>query len=168
MGIGQLNAPDLKLPDTEEVTAFRCIDRIIRTDKVLQAVVGRNFYSWTGNNLDDADPTTATLPWVRLSCSGLPMDWATEGQHRSPLMVTVELAVMGTNSDNLVKLWGAVRKALFPREAEARDAVRAAQCAAMVQKITLRLGPTLPKKLGDGTKILYASGAIELLLHINT
>jgi hypothetical protein len=110
-----LNYPRLDLPAAQEVGAFRAVDRIIRQDPACRAAFGRSIYSWTGDALDDAEPTWDTCPWIRLSPVPGRADWENVGQHRFPMSVAIELAAAGTRIDELMNLWGIVRAALFPQ-----------------------------------------------------
>lgn len=162
-----LSYPKLHLPDSEETTAFRFIEKVLRNDPDLKRVV-KQWVTWTGDAIDVLEPTFASCPYVMLSPGPTATDWETESQHKSPLIITIMAAVAGSNADQLMNLWAAIRRALFPRDEAAYEAVRAASAAAKIVKPTLTLA-------GYGTgideskmRMLIARGSLEMILHITT
>ena len=165
-----LTYPATDLDTAPETTAFRAIDAVVRADPTLKRLVGRNLYSWLGDALDDAEPTLDRCPWLRLTPRPGTCDWENEGQHRMDLVVGFELAVAGTNADQVANLWHAVRLALFPQVATRRAAVRG-HVEANITKGQITepaYGIKTETKAGTVQKMLLAGGALQCVLLINT
>lgn len=165
----QLTYPRLDLDPAPETTAFRAVDAVLRADPVLVRVLNKQgWFSWRGDPLDDAGPALSTCPWLRITPQSGPSDWETEGQHRMPLVVGIELAVGGTNADQLANLWHAVRGALFPADPARRADVRSALQAAGITRGRITQPAFAIRKDSAGNKIILAGGTLELLLLIDT
>ena len=119
-----LNYPKLDLPTAQETLAFRMVDQTLRTDPVCKRAFGQQIYSWRGDALDDAEPSFDMAPWMRLTPSAEASDWNNVDQHRQPMLVTIELAVAGTNSDNLMNLYGVIRAASSRRSSPSKPSSR--------------------------------------------
>lgn len=159
--------PKLQLPDAPETLAFRTIDRILRADPVLARVV-RTWKSWTGDATDNFDPTYATCPFLRIGPSASASSWETEGQHRTPLVVGFQLAVAGTDIDQLINLWGALRSALWPLDPTRGDANKTLTAGVKIVRPQLSMSGYGVNVGKDDEKMLVSSGQLELLLHIST
>jgi hypothetical protein len=97
-----------------------------------------------------------------------------------PLSVGIEIAIVGTNVDNLLNVWGVVRSALFPQvpdpsspvyaeQLALRAKAMAAQTANGITRGTItRPSYRVERDSKTGSKILYAEGTFDLLLLINT
>ncbi len=108
-----LASPKLKLPNTAEQVAFRAVDQILRSDPVLQTTV-KAWRSWQGAPEDILAPTFETCPYLRISPRPEASRWETEQQHRMPLNIMLEAAVAGSDTDQIMNFWGAIRTALYP------------------------------------------------------
>jgi hypothetical protein len=151
----------------EETVAFRAIDGILKHDSTLKRVV-KQYNSWTGEAQDVFGPTAATCPYLQIAPKPMPGTWESEGQQRLPFSITITCAVNGTNVDQLMNFWGHVRRALWPRDPTHMASVAAITATAHITKGTLAMGAFgvhLPK---DGSRMLIAQGALNLLLLIST
>jgi hypothetical protein len=164
-----LTFPKLDLAPGPETIAFRCVESILRDDPVLKRVISKNgWYSWLGDAQDDSDATLSSCPWIRLTPQAGDSDWESENQHRSPLLVGIELAVAGTNADQLMNLWHAVRRALFPLDVAALQAIRDRADAAKITKSRISRPAFGIRKDDAGNKFGIAGGVLELLLLVDT
>lgn len=159
--------PKLALPDAEETIAFRAVERILRSDPDLNRVV-KQWSTWTGDATDVLDPTFANCPYIQLSPGPTATDWETESQHKSPLVVSIMVAVAGSNSDQLTNLWAAIRRALFPRDLDAQAAVRAIGQAAGITKPVLTAAAYGTGVEESGLRMLIARGTLDLVLLVTT
>lgn len=170
----KLNYPKLALPDSEEVTAFRAIDLILRSDERLQAVLAR-YLSWTGEVEDLLDVTAAECPYLKISPGGLGSTWETEGQHRMPMSVAISAAVVGSDFDQIGNLWGCIRRALFPPRDTAENTARSDYVKAATKAAGINRGILTAPSYGvavdekqSGARITRADGTLELVLLIST
>lgn len=133
--IPRLSAPRLGAPTDPLVAVFRAVEKVLRTDPAFSAAC-QTFLAWTGTALDAADIELGFCPFCRISPAPVASDMATEIQHRMPIAITVELAVAGTDFDNLGNFWGLIRNALWPVGDDARRA--------LVQSNLMAAGVTRP------------------------
>lgn len=170
----QLNYPRLALPAVAEELAFDAIEQILSTDPVLAAAT-ETFLSWTGDTRDLWEPAVDTCPFLRISPGGSPSNWESEGQHRMPMTVTIEAAVVGSDRRQIQRYWGAIRTALFPPRLVG-DSVRSDYIRTLTQQAGIaRPILTAPAygciEIGEakgGARITLATGTLELILLINT
>ena len=162
-----LSFPKLALPDVEETIAFRCIDSILRNDPILKRVV-RDYNAWTGDASDVFSPTPATCPNLQLATRATGAKWETEGQHAMPFTIAITVAVNGSNLDQLLNFWGHVRRALWPKDLDRMNAIRAKIAAAGITKGTMAMNATGFQMQKDGARLLIAQGSLNLFLLIDT
>lgn len=164
----QLNWPKLDITDAEESVAFDVVDRILRTDPDVKRIFGRNIYSWQGDAQDDMDPNVESCPWLRITPSPEASDWTNVGQHKMPMLVSIEVACIGTRVKNLMNLFALVRQALFPADAARLTEVQGWIDATAITKVRFVKPAYAIRKDKDGTKLLVGVGGLELNLLINT
>ena len=169
-----LSYPRLPLPDTAEVLAFDAVERILATDPVLAGVT-ETFLAWTGNLEDLWEPEINTCPFLRISPGGSPSGWETEGQHRMPMTVTIEAAVVGSDRRQIQRYWGAIRTALFPPrvigDTTRSDFIRTLTQQAGISRPILTAPAYGVIEIGElkgGPRITLATGTLELILLIST
>lgn len=104
---------NLPLPDAPEYLAKAAIARLLRQAPILSGKLGA-VLAYEGDDLDDADADNLPRPFLRLRAWPGPSGWFAAGQHRFPVMFSIELGVDGTSDRDLLKLWHAVRLALSP------------------------------------------------------
>ncbi len=160
--------PKLQLPDCREVLAFRAVCTILRADPTLRRI-GIKFVVWDGSTDDLVEPMAAMLPFIEIQPSPNSTGWASESEHRSDVSVDFSLATRGTNADDLLNLWAAVRSALFvdpgdPRRAE----IAAVMDSVGAQNGTLTAQPFQVVSVDSGTKMLYGEGSLKLRINVNT
>ena len=183
----QMSYPRLPLPDSEETVAFRAVDAVLRTDPTISSLCqvagaagssegsGGMYLSWSGQYEDVSDPTYNTCPYLRISPGGLGSTWETEGQHRMPMAIAIEAAVVGSDFTQVGNFWGAIRRALFPPRDSDDNIARADWVRAKLQAANISRGiltaPAYTVKVDDSTggpRIIRADGTLELVLLINT
>jgi hypothetical protein len=162
-----LAAPKLKLPNSPEQIAFRLVEQILRSDPLLSTTM-RTLRCWQGDSSDIQGPTFATCPFVRLSPSPEASARRTEIQHQMPLDVGIEVAVAGTDYDQLANFWGAVRSAIFPIVEPRRTAVLTMSNTAKVTRSQMIMNGYRWKPEGEGIRLLYAQGTLQLILLVQT
>lgn len=101
----------LNLPDVPEARLWETLKSALKGDPTLQSVVA-TWRTWEGGDEDDAPPTREQMPWVRLTPQPGPIAETEVDQYTLRLRVMVEMAVSGTDADDILKLWGAIRTAL--------------------------------------------------------
>lgn len=160
----------LALPAGAETVAFRAFDLVLRTDPTLSRVV-KTWSSWKGEPLDAVAPCPATCPFIQIAPRPAGASWEAEGLHREPLYVSVFVAVTGTDVDELLNLWAAIRSAVFPRDPDRDDFVaEKLRTDAKIVKATI-VTPALETASDqkDGpANMLVARGLVQLLLHVVT
>ncbi len=162
-----LSFPKLALPDGPETIAFRAVEKILTSDPTLKRVI-RTWNSWNGDVTDALNPTFSTCPYLRISPRPGTSTKVTEDQHQMIMNIGIQIAVAGSNVDQLQNLWNVVRLALWPI-----DPVRSALVHAIGQASNLRrpvmtqcgYGTKLEEK---GLRILLAEGTLEIKLLIST
>jgi hypothetical protein len=162
-----LSYPVLKLSNVEETVAFRAVDSVLRHDATLKRVL-KHYNSWTGDSQDVFPPSPGTCPFLQIAPKPLPGKWESEGEQSLPFAITITCAVNGTNVDQLMNLWGHVRRALWPSDATASTAVHTKMVAARISKGTLGLGGFGVHMPKDGGRVLIAQGSLNILLLIAT
>lgn len=162
-----LSYPKLSLPNVEETVAFRAVDGILKHDPTLKRVV-KDYNSWTGDASDVFGLTAATCPNLQIAPKPMPGTWESEGQQRLPFSIVITCAVNGTNVDQLMNLWGHVRRALWPHDPARMAAVQAIMATARITKGTLAMGAFGVHMPKDGSRILIGQGALNVLLLIST
>lgn len=162
-----LSYPHLKLPTAPETLAFRAMVTILQSDPLLKATV-RAWRVWDGSSEDILDPTFATCPYLMIRPLPSQSQWETEGQHKMPLVTRIDTAVAGSNVDQLLNFWNAVRSALWPKDPARFATVRSIVLAANISRPIMTMcgyGAVLEEK---GLRMLLANGKLQLNLLIST
>ncbi len=162
-----LNFPKLDLPDSEETIAFRAVERILRNDPTLKRTL-RHFHAWRGEQDDVLFPSPATCPELTIAPRPQASAWEAEGLHKMPFTIGFTLSVNGTNVDQLMNLWGAVRRALWPRDPVQMAAVRQIVVDAHITRPTLTLSGFGVQLQDRGARVLIAQGQLNVLLLVST
>ena len=158
----------LPIPDCREVLAFRKVVEIIQSDPTLRRL-NVTFIVWDGSANDLTNPVAGILPLIELQPSPDGTGWSEADQHRSDVGVDITLAVKGTNADNLLNLWSAVRSALFPDPASSRRAtIEAAVASVGIYQGELTRQPFQVVPLDSSTRMLVGEGHLRLRLNVNT
>lgn len=162
-----LSTPKLALPDSEETIAFRAVESILRSDADLSRVI-KTFVAWRGEPVDNEPPTASMCPYLMIVPSARPSGWVTEGQHEEPLQIGIFAAVVGSDADQIMNLWGAIRRALFPQDATQRTSVLTKVNAAGIVNGEITM-PAYTVKAEKGDQVvMLGTGTLELYLMVNT
>lgn len=165
---GKLNYPDLGLPLAEEVAAYRAIVKIFKNDQIFGRAVN-TWVTWDGSNIDDTDPAYALCPYCRISPFPSESSWITNDQHSMPLILRITLAVQGTNFDQIGNFWGAMRRALFPKNnATQRAIVMDTLTTADITRPTIQVSAYGQNTEASGLKMMVADGTIKFGMKIYT
>lgn len=86
----------------------------------------RSLRVWDGDRRDVSPPSERECPWVRLTFRSGPSSWAISGPsgtraHDMPLFMDAEICVLGTDSEDLRRLWWLVSGVVLPRDGEDAD-----------------------------------------------
>lgn len=106
----------LDIPTAPRTAVFRALDQIVRADPTINGVFGNRIRSWTGDELRDAKPfTTTEAPALRLTPVGMGQDeWYSPDEQFGELGIEVEIFLRGTLIDDLMNVWWAVQRAIYP------------------------------------------------------
>lgn len=160
--------PKLPLLPAPETTIFRIVDRTLRADGSLGRVV-KTWRSYEGRPDDRVDPSLAQCPWVRLSTrNGSGEQWSAPSTLSGRIEVVAEIAVEGSCLDDLHNLWGAVKRALYPKVAADRlafqERLRAAQ--ARTGLVDIAQSAFDPTPGSDG--VMFARGVLSIEYRFDT
>lgn len=164
-----LNFPVLPLPDGEETIAFRAVESILRNDVTLSGVT-QLFLAWRGEVEDTWNPSLTTCPFLRISPAGMPSRRESETQHRMPMRITFEAAVVGSNVTAMTNYWAAIRRALFPQNNPTATAANRAimQAAGVSNGILMSPAYGVIKVGSDGSLIAGNTGGQAITLAVGT
>jgi hypothetical protein len=169
MSVHQLSS----LPDTivhPHVQAFRTIESILKNDHLLKRVI-RTWRSWEGKPDDRTPLTSSNAPFCRLTPRPSPAQWINESRHLEPLLIQLEIGILGTRWDNGANIWRAFECALFPQnDAESAASImgRLVKCGVQGGVISITQ-PAIDLKLDSTDEpILNVIGQLKLLVMVNT
>lgn len=152
------------------VSTFRTIESILKNDPLLRRVI-KTWRTWEGKPTDRAPLTSGDAPYCRLTPRPTPAQWFNESRHLEPLLIQLEIGVLGTLWDNGANIWRAFEMALFPQS----DAQAAASIAGRLVKCGVQGGvisitqPAIDLKLDTADEpILHVIGQIKLNVMVNT
>jgi hypothetical protein len=137
--------PKLALPEHARTSLFRAIVARLRANPDLRRVV----VSWKvfdGSEGDAAPFTLTQLPGVKVYLGHAAAAPATNVRSLSPMTILVELAVAGTNQDDVTNLWGAIEAAVFPGDGTMFATL---QDKGGLPNLTLDVPGVTPTKIGD-------------------
>jgi hypothetical protein len=156
----------LPLNTDQVTTVFRAVEKKLRAFPELKTVV-KTWNTWTGEvggrDGDVLEPATQHLPHLRMSLIPLPSHRITEGSDDSPVLIKIEAFVNGTNYDDIINLWGAVRRAVFSGD----GTLQAIGQANNVTGVSLGVPGIGHETLEDGL-ILGAVGTLRISLWTDT
>lgn len=103
----------LNLPVSAYTKLYRAIERQLKDDPVLQGVV-RCWNVFKGKTEDFQKPSINQYPAVALLVSSSGMSAWSQAANEETMVIDIEMAVAGTDQDDLLNLWWAIQKALKP------------------------------------------------------
>ena len=118
-----MSTPRLKLPTSNRIKIFRCLDVHFRADPKIRETF-RVIRSWTGDSTDRIEHSSGQLPYASLSIRGGPqVQWASSTK-MGDLTIDIVVATPGTCMDDLDNAWAAFERASYPRDATTRLALQ--------------------------------------------
>lgn len=103
----------LNLEKSAYTKIYRAVERQLKNDPVLQGVV-KCWNVFTGDHQDFQKPTVSQYPAVALLVSSSGMSPWSQATNEETMVIDIEMAVFGTDQDDLLNLWWAIQKALKP------------------------------------------------------
>jgi hypothetical protein len=160
--------PPLVLLTGPHAVAYRAFIRLLKADPALKRVV-KTWIEYAGDpRLDQIGDTTALAPLVRFIPDEPTWNRYTIGPialAESPLDITIETAVNGTNYDESANLWAAIHRRMFSQDPVERTLYNTTMAAAGVMN-TLVLKPATT--INDtGSVFAVASGKVRLEMLIS-
>lgn len=113
------------LPPGQRSKVYRAVVATLQADPTLRRVV-RTWSTWEGSPADAGPVADGGLPWVRITPAPAPARWATVATTESPIALLVEVTVPGTSAADLMDLWEAFERALYPGDQSVVRRLRAA------------------------------------------
>ena len=158
----------LNLPQSPRTAVFRAIDSILRHDPVLQrSIRPQSFRSWSGSTYDSVDFTLAMAPCIRLTPTHGAEVWKFPDAFVGPLFVKVEMLVAGYDVDDVMNLWWAIEKALYPSDFTAKSAnISALQAAGAYTGLAEFTQPAFDDSPSDKFFAAYGQIKIDVLLQL--
>lgn len=105
---------DLGLPTDARSLVFREIVNRLRTNPLLDRVVGKeNWFVWDGSRDDEAEFGSGGGIQIRLTPRVGPGAWQDETGQQFPLLVDIEALINGTDADDFLALQMAIEIALY-------------------------------------------------------
>ena len=92
-------------------TLYRITESILRDDPTLRAVV-KAWQTWEGKPEDRTPPGSTRLPWVELTPRPTSERWYSPESQTGTLLIQIRARVEATCIDDVMNLWGAIRRAL--------------------------------------------------------
>lgn len=154
-----------KFPKSPWSRAFEDFCRVLQTDPLLKSVI-KTWQVWDGRRDPQTAPTAASLPRCEIRLAPASSGWETEGQHAAPLSVDVELIVPSLDARDLLDLWWAVVKAVYPDDSGRRAEVARMETEAKVQ-LTMTQHLTQWEPVA-GLTALVGSGQFLMDLYVST
>lgn len=114
----------LDLNTSPRTAVFRKLVSLIRNDATIKRVLSKpaQLRAWEGLPQDAEPLSPAFAPCVRLTPTTGPDQFWSPGATKGALFVQVELIVQGTDADDLMNLWWAVVRAIYPAAQSATNA----------------------------------------------
>ncbi len=114
----------LELPKSAYTKLYRAVEKQLKADPALQKVV-KSWNVFQGKTQDFQTPSISQYPSVALLVSSSGMSPFSQASNEETMVIDLEMAVNGTDQDDLLNLWWAIQKALRP-STEGRKALIAA------------------------------------------
>lgn len=109
-------AGKLDLNDSPRTLVFRKLVSFVRNDATIKRVVRpTSIRAWEGTPLDSSPFDLSIAPALRFTPMNGPEQFWSPGSTRGPLFLNVELMVAGSNVDDLLNLWWALVRAIYPQ-----------------------------------------------------
>ncbi len=153
----------LNLTPSRHRQVFRAICDVIQSDATLSRVI-KTFSVMNGQPIDTQDFTVAHTPAMRLIPSEGPDAWYGPNGLLGPLLVTVEICLRGSDFDDALDIYAAVRRALYPTTDADRVAIHQRLVSAGAEGmfvLEFTQGSFAPRVMVDGP-LVDVSGQMSL------
>lgn len=106
----------LDLNKSPRTSVFRQLVTLIKNDATIKRVLSKpiQLRAWEGKAADAEPFGPAIAPCVRLTPTSGADTWWSPGSTRGPLFIQVEMVIQGTNADDIMNLWWAIVRAIYP------------------------------------------------------
>lgn len=158
-------SPQLGLDPSPHRLVYRKLVEVLREDPVLSRVVN-HWFAWEGETAhDQLDLAVGLCPAISLAPSMGSDRWYGPEAYLGPLHVHVGIAVAGTDADDLLDLYHAVKRAVYPADEAAGIAIHQALVEAGAEAMYLveftqgRFGVQADD---DGGPMLVGTGQIKI------
>lgn len=161
--------PQLDLNDSPRTAVFREVETILRADPTLRRVV-KCWRSWQGVPGDAQELSPAAGgPAVRLTPVGSEEQFQFPDAQTGTLTIGVEAAVAGTCVDDVLNLWWAIERAIYPADQAAKFAIQQAiQQAGSKTGLCTFSSPSLDMDAGRVNWSIAGQIKTDVLLKLNT
>jgi hypothetical protein len=88
--------------------------------------------------------------------------------HAMPFNLLIQCAVNGSDVDQIMNMWGFVRRALWPRDPSRELAIQTRIAEAHITRPTMTMQGYGTKLAEGGVRLLAAQGTLNVLLLIDT
>lgn len=161
----------LSLDMAPRAAVWNKLIEIIRIDGTVKRVIPRaaSFRYWTGTDEDSQPFTTDLAPAVRFTPAAGPVAWLYPGSMAGDLLINCEMIVQGTAVIDVMNLWWAIQRALYPRSQPARQAIQVALNAAggtTGQPVFSQ--PAYSTELTDNCQLAVGQIKIQIMENIDT
>ncbi len=153
----------LPITDCLEKKLYRALIAHLQADPTLLRVIKR-WLVWKGDKDEDRQVEIKDLPYISITPSAGNANAETEGSSTSPLHLEIQVMTAGTNVDDLLNLWDAVRAALFPGD----NTIQPLLTTNQAEGLTLVRAGYTPATLADGVRILVGSGELSANIWVQT
>lgn len=110
----------LSLNTAPRTSVFRKLVEIVQNDPTIKRVISRpaSFRAWTGKPVDGQPFSVDIAPAVRFTPIQGPDSWYSPNAQKGPLFVNVEMLIQGSDADDVMNLWWAIQRAIYPAAQE--------------------------------------------------
>ncbi len=153
--------------------AFRNFVKILQRNGRLAALIKKNRWNVrSGGTCELKAFGVGECPYIILTPEPGPASWSVMGgstaEHVFDLIIRIETGVEGTNSDDSMNLWGAIREAIFPTSATAEAVeAKALREAASMSRIEIEQPAWGGEPDGD-VQMIKGVGRVRIKVHIRT
>jgi hypothetical protein len=164
------------LNDSAWTIAYYAVVQALKNDPVLSTAIAiGGWRTYTDGDSDDVGPGEDSLPAIETLPFAAGASPLTITSQTAPLGIAIQVACEGADVRDLLNLWGAVHKALFPGDASTmlRTAIVAAFQAAkpplgaQLASVQLSSPAITPSGTGLQKQFMSASGTITLNMTVS-
>jgi hypothetical protein len=151
----------LDLQPSPHSAVYDLLKTTLRADPTLAAVC-RTFLAWDGKPTDATPLTTGMAPAVRIYPRAGPDSWEFPAALKNDLFVDVELLVQGYDVRDLLNLWWAFKRAIYPAGQGQQNVVAFQQAGALSGLWDFTMQP-MPQDHPESS-VQYAVGQMRITI----